>query len=181
MPRNRASCCCKMTGMRSLSLEGAKLPSSWPHGNDSLAILGNYLGQVCPDEFGSTSCVTTIFDAVKEHAGDVALARRCDVNSTDDSGMHDAIAAADAADAVIYVGGLDGTVEREGKIAKTLASRGFNPSCCEDLRWKAPRGHRTLSRGHRDHGGGHPLAVPCHHKRWISWFLWRGGHSRLRL
>eukprot|EP00966_Prymnesium_polylepis_P006423 147372-Prymnesium_polylepis.1 len=89
-----------------------------PHANDHSTLLGNYLGQICADGFTSRTCVQSPFEAIRaiNGAGRSTNVTGCAVNSTDDSGFDTALAAARAADTIVYVGGLDvEKVEREGK------------------------------------------------------------------
>lgn len=89
-----------------------------PHGNATSALLGNYLGDVCPGGFGDSSCVTSTLDAitatVKAAGGSVEYALGTDVTKNSTSGDFEAaIKAASAADYVIIGAGIDMSVESE--------------------------------------------------------------------
>jgi len=97
---------------------GKRVAVVGPHAVDRSAILGNYLGEICPD--ATDNCVENPFEAIAKRVGGGASAsnltvtsKGCDVNSNSTAGFQDALDAAKASDYVVYVGGLDGTVERE--------------------------------------------------------------------
>ena len=116
---------------------GGKVAVLGPHANDRQYILGNYLGQICSDAFGSVSCVETAYEAIAARNGAPALttnATGCAVNSTDTSGFKAALDAANASDVVVFVGGLDtGSVEREGKDRKDVGLPGVQPALLRQL------------------------------------------------
>jgi len=93
---------------------GARVAVIGPHGMASKALVGNYLGQICPE--GGFDCVQTPFDAVTaaNKGGNVTYAEGCTVSGTDKTGFPAAVAAAEAADFVAMFMGIDQTVEREG-------------------------------------------------------------------
>ena len=97
---------------------GGRVAVVGPHANDRTQILGNYLGQICNESFSSRACVTSPYEAIAamNQGGSTTTATGCAVNSTDSSGIAAAIAAARAADVVVYVGGLDtSSIEKEGQ------------------------------------------------------------------
>lgn len=121
-------------------LPSAKVAVVGPHANDRSAILGNYLGQICADHFASVSCVQSPYEAISALAvsaggapSSVSNATGVSVNSTDTSGVAAALALAAAADVVVYVGGLDGTIEREGKDRHDLRLPGAQPAFVASL------------------------------------------------
>lgn len=85
-----------------------------PHCNDKTHILGNYLGQICNDSYTSRACVPSVYEAVQSHlsrpGAPPSTVRNASglrgVTSTDPAGITAALDAAQAADYVIYVGGL---------------------------------------------------------------------------
>ena len=84
-----------------------------PHANNPQAQLGNYNGRAC--------FVSTPFTSLSREPGvKVTLARGADINSTNVSGFDAAVAAAKAADVVVYVGGIDGSIESEGHDRNTI-------------------------------------------------------------
>ena len=84
-----------------------------PHGNNPGVQEGNYNGRPC--------FISTPYTALQAMAGlTVTLAHGADVNSTSTAGFAEALAAAKAADVVIYVGGIDGSIEREGHDRNTV-------------------------------------------------------------
>ena len=101
---------------------GRKVAVIGPHANDKTAMLGNYLGEIC---VGNTdTCVQTPYEgiaALNNAAGGATVnATGCAVNSTNDMGILAAIHAAASADVVIFVGGLDGTIEARHDSAEDL-------------------------------------------------------------
>ncbi|KAL1512293.1 hypothetical protein AB1Y20_005555 [Prymnesium parvum] len=107
-----------------------------PHANARAALLGNYLGQVCADAIDSVDCVQSPAEAIGALNGAslTSNASGCAVNSTDTRGLAAALAAAAAADAIVFVGGLDVTsVEREGKDRADVGLPGVQPQLLRSL------------------------------------------------
>ena len=100
-----------------------------PHANNRASILGNYLGEICPDD--TYDCVQTPFEAIaalnNASGGTTTSADGCDVNSTSTSKMQAAIDAAMDADYIVFFGGLDGTIEREGHDRHDIGLPGMQP------------------------------------------------------
>lgn len=84
-----------------------------PHITDTAKMVGNYLGQLCPD--GSWDCIQTPLAgiAAANVGGSVVNASGCVTNSTDTDGFKAALAAAQAADIIVYIGGIDQSIEGE--------------------------------------------------------------------
>jgi beta-glucosidase-like glycosyl hydrolase len=109
-----------------LKNEGARLPLDkrhslaliGPHVNAQYALVGNYLGQICAEGFGVYSCILTPAEAIRQavgSAGNVTVAEGCDVSTNSTAGFAEALAAAEVADVIVLMMGLDTTVvEREG-------------------------------------------------------------------
>jgi beta-glucosidase-like glycosyl hydrolase len=72
---------------------GGSIAVIGPHANAQNAMLGNYLGQVCPDAFGSVSCVETPFEAFQKAnvGGSTVNVTGCAINTTDTSGFKEAL------------------------------------------------------------------------------------------
>jgi len=91
-----------------------------PHANAKRAMVGNYLGQLCPDKYGSYSCVETPAAAMARVNGgndSVIVSEGCAVATTSTSGFAAALAAASSTEtkAVVMFMGLDTQhVEKEG-------------------------------------------------------------------
>ena len=121
---------------------GGKVAVVGPHTNDRSSILGNYLGQICPESFGSRVCVPTVYEEVRAlnlRAGaapqdTVNASGLSSVTSTDPSGIVTAVDAAKAADTIVYVGGLDThNVEREGKDRHNISLPGLQSTLLHEL------------------------------------------------
>ena len=86
-----------------------------PHGSSSSALAWNYLGQLCPDD--STRCVTKVSAAIsKANTGGVtSVAAGCAISGTNTSGFAAAVAAAQAADTIVLMLGIDSSVEDESR------------------------------------------------------------------
>jgi len=86
-----------------------------PNANTAEALLGNYLGQICPDN--GYSCVQTIVQALKQvnTGGTVTYEEGCKLTSNDTSGFDAATKAAKAADYVVLVMGIDNSIESEDR------------------------------------------------------------------
>ena len=94
------------TAVKSIAIIG-------PHGNAPDVQYGNYNGVACG--------ISTPFTALSSLPGlNVTLVKGADVNSTDTSGFTAALAAANAADVILYVGGIDGSIEGEGRDRNTI-------------------------------------------------------------
>ena len=96
-----------------------------PHANARRALVGNYLGQICPESDGSYACVQSpaaAFAAANGGEGSVLVAEGCSIDGKDKSGFSAALAAAHAAETgVVMMMGLDtSSVEREGHDRTTL-------------------------------------------------------------
>jgi len=85
-----------------------------PHGNAQGALVGNYIGQICPS--GGMDCVVSPYKAITQlnKGGTTVYEKGCDINSTSTTGFTAAVNAAKAADYVVLVIGIDQSIEREG-------------------------------------------------------------------
>jgi beta-glucosidase-like glycosyl hydrolase len=87
-----------------------------PHANNTLVLQGNYGGQYCPNgaHGPATDCFPSIFTGLQQaHAPGAVYAPGSNIDSADPGMLAAAVAAAQAADAVVAVLGLDQTLERE--------------------------------------------------------------------
>lgn len=79
--------------------------------------VGNYLGEICPG--GKYDCITSFAEgfsnATAKYGGTLRTARGCDVAGTDTKGFQEARDVASDADLVIFLGGLDSSLEKESK------------------------------------------------------------------
>jgi hypothetical protein len=94
--------------------KGKNIAVLGPHGNATSALVGNYIGQICPS--GKYDCVTSPYQAIKTDnvGGNTVYSEGCQINSTSTAGFAAAVTAAKAADYVILFLGIDQTIEREG-------------------------------------------------------------------
>jgi beta-D-xylosidase 4 len=92
---------------------GRRLAVIGPHANATAAMVGNYLGQLCPDN--TFRCIVSPYLALRaaNGGGEVTLTQGCSVSSNDTSGIAAAAAACAAADACVLLLGIDGSVENE--------------------------------------------------------------------
>ena len=95
---------------------GKRVLVTGPHADDRGAILGNYIGEICAD--ASYNCVKSPYEAIQAmnnaSSGTTVLEPGCQsVLSTNTSGFDAALSAAKNSDLIIFVGGLDTSVERE--------------------------------------------------------------------
>jgi hypothetical protein len=88
-----------------------------PHANASAALVGNYLGQLCPgDEVSDLSCVETPVEAIRRlngASGSVASSAGCKINGAIEGGVEAAVAAAKDADLIVLMLGIDQSIEGE--------------------------------------------------------------------
>lgn len=93
--------------------KGSRIAVIGPHGNATLALVGNYLGQICPSN--KFECLTSPYDALlaANAGGSVTYTPGCPISKNDSSGIAAAVAAAAAADLVVLALGIDGSVEGE--------------------------------------------------------------------
>jgi beta-D-xylosidase 4 len=84
-----------------------------PHANATAALVGNYLGQLCPDN--TFACINSPFHEIRlaNAGGNTTLTFGSSITSADPGGIAAAVAAATAADAVVLLLGIDGSVENE--------------------------------------------------------------------
>jgi beta-glucosidase len=95
----------------------------------SIALIGPNAA-VLPVDAGSSSTVRpiytfTVLEGITRVAPDVKInyAKGCDINSENKDGFEAALSAAKASDLVVFVGGLDGTQEGEGKDRQSGSSK----------------------------------------------------------
>ncbi|ELR20723.1 betaxylosidase [Acanthamoeba castellanii str. Neff] len=93
-----------------------------PNANATETMLGNYYGSRCHD--GTYDCIVSPYLAIKAKLPQALVTYNlgCDVDSTNTTGIPEAVKAAQAADVAIVVLGLNTSVESEGKdrVAITL-------------------------------------------------------------
>lgn len=91
-----------------------------PHAKAQGALVGNYLGQLCPDD--TLHCVETPFDAISRlnAGGQTSYAAGCPLSKTDETQIPAAVAAAEAADFVVLMLGIDESVEAESHDRKQI-------------------------------------------------------------
>ena len=89
-----------------------------PHISTRHALLGNYLGEICKDD-PKNSCVTTFqegfVEAASHHGGTILDAIGCEVFGNDTSNFKVAMEVARKSDVVVFIGGLNLTLEGEGR------------------------------------------------------------------
>eukprot|EP00931_Biecheleriopsis_adriatica_P070744 TRINITY_DN44536_c0_g1_i1.p1 TRINITY_DN44536_c0_g1~~TRINITY_DN44536_c0_g1_i1.p1 ORF type:complete len:877 (-),score=200.93 TRINITY_DN44536_c0_g1_i1:62-2692(-) len=119
-----------------------------PHVNAREALVGNYLGQICPESDTSYSCVESPAEAMLRYneggAALVHVAEGCPLECKSDEGFADAIAAAVDAQAVVMFMGLDTSkVEREGHDRTELGLPGLQLQLIKEV-VKAVRGQKPV-------------------------------------
>jgi len=104
-----------------------------PHYNATEDLVGNYLGQICPN--GGFSCVTGIYQGISEFNknGKTVYAQGCIVDGSDTSGFAEAIATAQSADYVLLMLGLNMKVEHEGFDRTTITLPGVQEQFSEQI------------------------------------------------
>eukprot|EP01012_Entosiphon_sulcatum_P000917 TRINITY_DN1015_c0_g1_i1.p1 TRINITY_DN1015_c0_g1~~TRINITY_DN1015_c0_g1_i1.p1 ORF type:complete len:776 (-),score=129.23 TRINITY_DN1015_c0_g1_i1:44-2350(-) len=103
--------------------KGKTLAVVGPHFNETSALVGNYLGQLCPgNDVDSMSCVEGVLQAFQRRntGGQVHYAQGCSVTGTDTSGFAAALDAARRSDIVVIVAGLSTAVETEDHDRTTI-------------------------------------------------------------
>lgn len=93
----------------------SKIAVLGPHAEARRGIMGNYYGQICHGDYLELGCVETPLQAIRKVNGDdnTLFARGCGVNDSNTDGFAAAVAAAQAADAVVLFLGIDTSIERE--------------------------------------------------------------------
>jgi len=86
-----------------------------PHAKAQSALVGNYLGQICPDD--TINCVQTPLDAITalNVGGSTIYSAGCPLTKNDESQIPAAVASASDADLVVMFLGIDESVEAEGR------------------------------------------------------------------
>jgi hypothetical protein len=93
--------------------KGKKVAVVGPHANATLALAGNYLGQLCPSN--EYECIMSPFLAIQaaNTGGETTLGSLKSLTVNDTLGWANALALAADADAVVVALGIDGTIEGE--------------------------------------------------------------------
>lgn len=120
-----------------------------PHVNAQYALVGNYLGQICAEGFGVYSCILSPAEAIRRAMGpaaNVMVVEGCDVSTNSTQGFAAALAAAEVADTIVLMLGLDTTtVEREGHDRTALGLPGAQQQLLEAVvAVGAKRGRRVV-------------------------------------
>ncbi|KAJ6603073.1 glycosyl hydrolase family 3 C-terminal domain-containing protein [Mycena sp. CBHHK59/15] len=102
----------KNDGTLPLAKSIQKLVFIGPWANATTQMQGNYTG--------ITPFLISPLAAARTAGFSATLTQGMDINSTDTSGFADALAAAQAADAIVYAGGIDDIIEGETKDRKTI-------------------------------------------------------------
>jgi len=115
---------------------GKRVLVTGPHADDRGAILGNYIGEICPD--GTFNCVTSPFEAIQamnnKSNGTTILEPGCQsVTSTNTSEFQATLDAAKKSDMIVFVGGLDTTVERESMDRHNVGLPGVQGDLLKEL------------------------------------------------
>ena len=102
----------KNSGVLPLS-PGKKVAVVGPHANATTALVGNYLGQICPSN--NFECIKSPFQSIADINGqdNTVLAALPSLVKNDSAAWTSALAAAAAADTVVILLGLDGSLEGE--------------------------------------------------------------------
>lgn len=102
----------KNAGVLPLAL-GKKIAVVGPHANATTALVGNYLGQICPSN--GFECIVSPFQAIADINGreNTVLAALPSLTKNNSDAWTAALAAAAAADTVVILLGLDGSLEGE--------------------------------------------------------------------
>jgi beta-D-xylosidase 4 len=92
---------------------GLKIAVLGPHANASTALVGNYLGQICPDN--KFDCLDSPYTAIAaaNAGGSTVWATGTGLTKNDTAAWPKALAAGAAADAIVLCLGLDGSIEGE--------------------------------------------------------------------
>ena len=91
-------------------LQNKKIALIGPTANATHIMQGNYAG-VAPYLIDPVSAFQNV---TQSHSITVSFSHGCNINDTDQSGFAEAIALAQSADIVIFFGGINQTIEREG-------------------------------------------------------------------
>lgn len=83
-----------------------------PNSDSPGAQIGNYAGRAC--------FMNTPRNSLKQIGLNVNYAQGCAINSTDKSGFDSALKAASASDFIVFVGGIDSSIEAEAKDRDTI-------------------------------------------------------------
>jgi len=94
---------------------GKKIVVIGPHGKARDALVGNYLGQLCPKD--GFDCVQSPLEAITEFNknGAVVFEQGCQINVNDTSGFAAALTAAKQADYIVLLMGIDQNIEAEDR------------------------------------------------------------------
>jgi beta-D-xylosidase 4 len=92
---------------------GMKVAVLGPHANATTALVGNYLGQLCPDD--GFDCLDSPFSAIRalNVGGSTTLGEGPGLTTNSSKAWAEALALGRQADAIVLVLGIDGTIEGE--------------------------------------------------------------------
>ena len=101
---------------------GARIAVLGPHANATTALVGNYLGQLCPDD--GFDCIASPYSAIAAinaaAGGRTTLGLGPGLTANNSAAWASALALGQAADAIVLVLGLDGSLEGEDLDRTTL-------------------------------------------------------------
>eukprot|EP00316_Scyphosphaera_apsteinii_P008097 CAMPEP_0119344274 /NCGR_PEP_ID=MMETSP1333-20130426/106888_1 /TAXON_ID=418940 /ORGANISM="Scyphosphaera apsteinii, Strain RCC1455" /LENGTH=841 /DNA_ID=CAMNT_0007356709 /DNA_START=446 /DNA_END=2971 /DNA_ORIENTATION=+ len=88
-----------------------------PHANAKGALVGNYLGVLCPEGFGKFDCVVSPAAALARYAANVTVVEGSGITSAIAGGIEAAVAASSepSVDAVVLMLGIDESIEAESR------------------------------------------------------------------
>ncbi|KAJ3563995.1 hypothetical protein NP233_g8585 [Leucocoprinus birnbaumii] len=106
----------KNDGFLPISPKGKKLAIIGPYLNATTNMQGNY--------FGTAPFIVTPFQGAVDAGFQVQSSPGTTINGTSDAGFQAAITIAQAADVIVFAGGIDNTIERESRDRLTVAWTG---------------------------------------------------------
>jgi hypothetical protein len=115
----------KNDGLLPLSPDGKIVAVIGPYTNATTTMQGNY--------FGNAPFIVTPFQGAQEAGFKVISAAGTTVNGTSSAGFVEAIHIAKLADIVVFAGGIDNTLEREGLDRNTISWPGNQLDLVENL------------------------------------------------
>lgn len=108
-----------------LTRHGQTVALIGPYANATTQLQGNY--------FGTPAYIRTLVWGAQQMGYNVQYQEGTGINSTDTSGFATAVAAAKAADIVIYAGGIDNSIEAEGNDRDSIAWPGNQLQLIDEL------------------------------------------------
>eukprot|EP01060_Flectonema_neradi_P007900 TRINITY_DN1560_c0_g1_i1.p1 TRINITY_DN1560_c0_g1~~TRINITY_DN1560_c0_g1_i1.p1 ORF type:complete len:766 (+),score=190.76 TRINITY_DN1560_c0_g1_i1:49-2346(+) len=102
-----------------------------PFANAQGSLVGNYIGQNCPDS--TFDCIESPSEAISNYSSSTVVEIGCEINSTSTAGFAAAIQAASLSDQVVLMMGINNSIEGESHDRTTIGLPGVQPVLMQQI------------------------------------------------